>query len=319
MFQHETVLKREAIEGLKVRENGIYVDCTMGGAGHSMEIASRLNLQGLLLAIDQDDAALLHGETLLKPWADRVRIKKSNFRHLEQLITTDESMKEMGRKQVDGILFDLGVSSPQLDEAERGFSYQHNADLDMRMDRSQLLTAKELVNEWSEKEIAHILFQYGDEKFSRRIARNIVSARNEAPIQTTEELSELIKSSIPAATRRTGGHPAKRSFQAIRIAVNDELGAFKSALRQAMDCLTVGGRICVITFHSIEDRICKRLIAERMQTCKCPPGLPICACENTPTMKWISKKPILPSEEELRLNPRARSAKLRVAEKLKEE
>lgn len=319
MFHHETVLKQEAIDGLNIREEGVYVDCTMGGAGHSVEIASKLSGQGLLIAIDQDDVALAHGKQLLKPWEQHVRIKKSNFRHLKSLIESDETLQKTGRRKVDGILFDLGVSSPQLDEAERGFSYNSDAELDMRMDRSQPFTAKQLVNEWSEAEIAKILFEYGEEKFSRKIARNIVRARSQRPIETTGELSELIKEAIPAAARRTGPHPSKRSFQAIRIAVNDELGAFKDALRQAIDCLSVGGRISVITFHSLEDRICKQIIQEKMQGCTCPPDFPVCNCGREHTMRWISKKPILPSEKELQDNPRARSAKLRVAEKLKED
>jgi 16S rRNA (cytosine1402-N4)-methyltransferase len=223
---------------------------------------------------------------------------------------------EGGMPQVDGILFDLGVSSPQLDEAERGFSYNHDAPLDMRMDRDEPLTAHEIVNEWEERDIARILDRYGEEKFARNIARNIVKARTAAAIATTGELAELIKTSIPAATRRTGPHPAKRSFQALRIAVNDELGAEEEALEQAVRCLAPGGRASVITFHSLEDRICKTIFAKYVEKCTCPPDFPLCVCGNKGTLKLINRKPVLPSERELEDNPRARSAKLRVAEKL---
>jgi 16S rRNA (cytosine1402-N4)-methyltransferase len=223
---------------------------------------------------------------------------------------------QLGVTQVDGILFDLGVSSPQLDEAERGFSYHHTAELDMRMDPDSPLTAFEIVNEWSEEEIARILWEYGEEKFARRIARKIIEARRKQPITTTTQLADLIKEAIPAATRRTGPHPARRSFQAIRIAVNDELRAFQEALEQSLDILAIGGRICVITFHSLEDRICKKFFQEQSLACECPPHFPVCVCNRQPKLRIITRKPILPSEEEIENNPRSRSAKLRIAEKI---
>ncbi|MHA6484736.1 16S rRNA (cytosine(1402)-N(4))-methyltransferase RsmH [Paenibacillus sp. strain BS8-2] len=316
MFQHTTVLLEEAVDGLAIKPGGVYVDCTLGGAGHSELIASRLSEGGRLIAFDQDDLALSNARERLAPYMDKVTLVRSNFRYLEQELRGCGVKMEGGIPQVDGILFDLGVSSPQLDEAERGFSYNHDAPLDMRMDREESLTAHEIVNEWEEREISRILDRYGEEKFARNIARNIVKARSAAVISTTGELAELIKSSIPAATRRTGPHPAKRSFQALRIAVNDELGAEEEALEQAVRCLAPGGRASVITFHSLEDRICKTIFAKYVEKCTCPPDFPLCVCGNKGTLKLINRKPILPSERELEDNPRARSAKLRVSEKL---
>ncbi len=316
MFQHTTVLLEEAVDGLAIKPGGVYVDCTLGGAGHSELIASRLSEGGRLIAFDQDDLALSHARERLAPYMDKVTLVRSNFRYLEQELRGCGVRMEGGLPQVDGILFDLGVSSPQLDEAERGFSYNHDAPLDMRMDREEPLTAHEIVNEWEERDIARILDLYGEEKFARNIARNIVKARSAAAIATTGELAELIKTSIPAATRRTGPHPAKRSFQALRIAVNDELGAEEEALEQAVRCLAPGGRASVITFHSLEDRICKTIFAKYLEKCTCPPDFPLCVCGNKGTLKLINRKPVLPSERELEDNPRARSAKLRVAEKL---
>jgi 16S rRNA (cytosine1402-N4)-methyltransferase len=316
VFQHTTVLLEEAVDGLAIKPGGVYVDCTLGGAGHSELIASRLSEGGRLIAFDQDDLALSHARERLAPYMDKVTLVRSNFRYLEQELRGCGVRMEGGLPQVDGILFDLGVSSPQLDEAERGFSYNHDAPLDMRMDREEPLTAHEIVNEWEERDIARILDLYGEEKFARNIARNIVKARSAAAIATTGELAELIKTSIPAATRRTGPHPAKRSFQALRIAVNDELGAEEEALEQAVRCLAPGGRASVITFHSLEDRICKTIFAKYLEKCTCPPDFPLCVCGNKGTLKLINRKPVLPSERELEDNPRARSAKLRVAEKL---
>lgn len=316
MFQHTTVLLEEAVDGLAIKPDGIYVDCTLGGAGHSELIASRLGEGGRLIAFDQDDWALDNARVRLAPYMDKVTLVRSNFRELEQELRGCSVPMLDGVPQVDGILFDLGVSSPQLDEAERGFSYNHDAPLDMRMDREGDLTAYEIVNTWDERDISRILDRYGEEKFARSIARNIVKAREKAPIEKTGELAELIKLSIPAATRRTGGHPAKRSFQAFRIAVNDELGAEEEALEQAIRCLKPGGRVSVITFHSLEDRICKQMFAKFVEKCTCPTDFPLCVCGNEGTLKLINRKPIVPSEEELELNPRARSAKLRVAEKL---
>ena len=318
MFHHITVLKEEAVEGLRVRPDGIYVDCTLGGAGHSEAIASRLTPgQGRLIGLDQDDVALAHARERLKPYGEAVTLVKSNFRRLTAALLEAGVPQENGVPRVDGVLFDLGVSSPQLDEADRGFSYNHDSELDMRMDRGQSLTAKEIVNEWDEAEIADILRDYGEEKFARKIARQIVTAREKAPIEKTGELVELIKAGIPAAARRTGPHPAKRSFQAIRIAVNDELGAFREALVQAIDCVKPGGRIAVITFHSLEDRICKETFAKEVATCRCPPDFPVCVCgRGDGRLRLTPRKPILPSERELEANNRARSAKLRIAERL---
>ncbi|WP_223066361.1 16S rRNA (cytosine(1402)-N(4))-methyltransferase RsmH [Paenibacillus caui] len=317
MFHHITVLKEEATEGLHIKPDGIYVDCTLGGGGHSSVILSKLGPEGRLIAFDQDDWAHDNAKERLKEYADRLTLVKSNFRHLEEKLSEISFVPQHdGIPQVDGILFDLGVSSPQFDEGERGFSYNADAPLDMRMDRTSELTAREIVNEWPEKEIARILFKYGEEKFSRRIARVIAERRQQAPVETTGELVELIKEGIPAAARRTGGHPAKRSFQALRIAVNDELGAFEDTLHQAVRCLAPGGRVSVITFHSLEDRMCKQILAEYVEKCVCPPDLPMCACGAKGLLKLINRKPSLPSEEEIAFNPRARSAKLRVAEKL---
>ncbi|MFD2672322.1 16S rRNA (cytosine(1402)-N(4))-methyltransferase RsmH [Marinicrinis sediminis] len=316
MFHHITVLKEEAVTGLNIRPEGIYVDCTLGGAGHSESIASQLNKNGLLIGLDQDDTALTHASQRLAPYQDRIRLVKSNFRYLRQVLEEMEQVpKQDGVPAVQGILFDLGVSSPQLDEADRGFSYNHDAPLDMRMDQHAPLTAYRVVNEYDERKLADLIYKYGEEKFSRKIAKNIVKAREDKPIETTGELVELIKNSIPAAARRTGPHPAKRTFQAIRIEVNDELGAFAEALEAAIDCLAPGGRISVITFHSLEDRMCKQIFAKYNQGCTCPPDFPMCVCKKVEILKPIKRKPILPSDDELADNPRARSAKLRVAEK----
>jgi len=316
LFHHITVLKEEATEGLNIKQDGIYVDCTLGGGGHSSVIASKLGPGGRLIALDQDDWALDNAREKLAAYGDRVTLVKTNFRDLEQVLKDlDVPMKD-GIPQVDGILYDLGVSSPQFDEGERGFSYNHDAPLDMRMDQDAMLTAKEIVNEWPEEEIARILYRYGEEKFSRRIARVIVGKRAQSTIETTGELVELIKEGIPAAARRTGGHPAKRSFQALRIAVNDELGAFEEGLHQAVRCLAPGGRVSVITFHSLEDRICKQIFSSYLEKCTCPPDFPLCVCGGKGTLRLVNRKPLSPTETELAENSRARSAKLRVAEKL---
>lgn len=309
MFHHITVLREEAVNGLQIKPDGIYVDCTLGGAGHSSLIASLLSGKGRLICIDQDNTALEHAKQRLEAYQQQVTFVKSNFRYIKDILN------DLELERVDGFLYDLGVSSPQLDEAERGFSYNHDAPLDMRMDRHQSLTAYDLVNSWSEEELANIIYRYGEEKFSRRIARKIVEARAEQPVHTTHELVELIKSAIPAAARRQGPHPAKRTFQAIRIAVNDELQAFEDSLGQALQALGPGGRISVITFHSLEDRICKQFFQQQSQGCICPPDFPQCVCGQEPKLKVMTRKPILPSELELEQNPRARSAKLRIAEK----
>lgn len=309
-FQHVTVLREEAVAGLRIRPDGIYVDCTLGGAGHSSLIVSQLSEKGRLIAVDQDDWALENARERLAPWMDKVTLVKSNFRRLRDIV------QEQGLDGVDGVLFDLGVSSPQLDEEERGFSYNADAPLDMRMDRQAPLTAYDVVNKWEEEELARIIWEYGEEKFSRRISRQIVACRQKKPVETTGELVEIIKQAIPAAARRSGPHPAKRTFQAIRIAVNDELEAFREAVVAAVELLNPGGRVSVITFHSLEDRICKQVFQEYSKGCTCPPSFPICTCGHEATLKVITRKPILPSAEEVQENPRARSAKLRVAEKL---
>lgn len=319
MFHHVTVLKQEAVEGLQIKPDGIYIDCTVGGAGHSEEIASRLSDEGLLIGLDQDETALKHAEKRLSPFSSRVQLVKSNFRDLKDVLDQFElrTKDRPSLRGVDGILFDLGVSSPQLDERERGFSYNQDAKLDMRMDRSQPLTAKKIVNEWEESALVDILFRYGEEKFSRSIVKRIVEERNKHEIETTGQLAEIVKSAIPAKARRIGPHPAKRTFQAIRIAVNDELRALELALDTAISSLAPAGKIAVITFHSLEDRICKQSFAKWNQSCTCPPDFPVCVCGKVRLLKPVNRKPIVPSPEEIKANPRARSAKLRIAEKLK--
>ncbi|MHC5533539.1 16S rRNA (cytosine(1402)-N(4))-methyltransferase RsmH [Priestia megaterium] len=310
MFNHTTVLLKEAAEGLNIKPDGVYVDCTLGGAGHSEYIVKQLSEKGKLIAFDQDDVALANAKEKLAPYLDRVILIKSNFRYLK------EQLMEHGIEEVDGVLFDLGVSSPQLDTPERGFSFHHEAPLDMRMDQNSMFSAYNVVNEWPYEKLVKIFFQYGEEKFSKQIARKIEAYRESKPIETTLELVDLIKDGIPAPARRTGGHPAKRIFQAIRIAVNDELQVFEDAIEQAMDVIKKGGRVSVITFHSLEDRICKVAFKNASTVPQLPHGLPIIPEEFKPKMKVITRKPILPSEEEIEENKRARSAKLRIVEKL---
>ena len=310
MFEHTTVLLKETVEGLNIHPDGVYVDCTLGGAGHSELILSQLSKKGKLYAFDQDDTAIAHAKEKLAEHGDRITIIKSNFKYLQ------EELANLGVSKVDGVLYDLGVSSPQLDTPERGFSYHNDAPLDMRMDTGADISAYDVVNRWEYGELVKIFFRYGEEKFSKQIARKIEAAREVSPIETTGQLVELIKEAIPAPARRKGGHPAKRVFQAIRIAVNDELGVFEDSLHQAIDILNPNGRISVITFHSLEDRICKATFKKASETPNLPPGLPIIPDEYKPILKLINRKPILPSEEELEHNNRARSAKLRIAEKL---
>ncbi|WP_207694512.1 ribosomal RNA small subunit methyltransferase H [Enterococcus sp. DIV0212c] len=312
-FQHYTVLLKETVDGLHVKEDGIYVDCTLGGAGHSEYLLSQLGEQGHLYAFDQDQNALDFAAQRLKKYVDQgmVTFIKSNFRHLKQ------ELANQGIYHVDGILYDLGVSSPQLDEAERGFSYHQDAPLDMRMDQDAELSAYDVVNEYSYHDLVKIFFRYGEEKFSKQVAREIERVREKAPIETTGELVEIIKSAIPAPARRKGGHPAKRIFQAIRIAVNDELGVVEESLEQAIALLNKNGRISVITFHSLEDRIVKSMFKEYSSIQDLPPGLPMVPEEFQPELKVITRKPILPGETELAENNRSRSAKLRIAEKVK--
>ncbi|WP_413517657.1 16S rRNA (cytosine(1402)-N(4))-methyltransferase RsmH [Carnobacterium maltaromaticum] len=313
-FNHETVLLHETVDGLALKPDGVYVDCTLGGAGHSEYLLSQLSEEGHLYAFDQDERALENAKIRLAPFVEKgmVTFIKSNFRFIR------EELNQIGIFEVDGILYDLGVSSPQLDEAERGFSYHQDAPLDMRMDTQAPLTAKEIVNTWSYHELIRIFYRYGEEKFSKQIARKIEAAREVAPIETTGELVELIKEGIPAPARRKGGHPAKRVFQAIRIAVNDELSAVEDSLEAAISLIKVGGRVSVITFHSLEDRIVKSIFKEHSALPELPPGLPVMPTEFQPELKLVNRKPIIPTEEELEQNNRARSAKLRIAEKQKE-
>jgi 16S rRNA (cytosine1402-N4)-methyltransferase len=309
MFKHTTVLLHEAVDGLAVKSDGIYVDCTLGGAGHSKEIVKKLSPEGRLICFDQDMTAIEAAKENLKDHLAQVTFVHANFRSLKA------ELDRIGVPSVDGILYDLGVSSPQLDTPERGFSYNHDAPLDMRMDMSSALTAYDVVNSWSYGDLVRIFFRYGEEKFSKGIARKIEAAREQSPIRTTAELAELIKSGIPAAARRTGGHPAKRVFQAIRIAVNDELGAAEESLSDAITLLNPGGRISVITFHSLEDRLCKTIFKEASSLPDLPPNLPVIPEGMEPVLKLVTRKPIIPDEKEIEENKRARSAKLRIAEK----
>ncbi|MDT2827586.1 MAG: 16S rRNA (cytosine(1402)-N(4))-methyltransferase RsmH [Enterococcus viikkiensis] len=312
-FQHTTVLLHETVDGLAIKPSGVYVDCTLGGAGHSEYLLSQLGEAGHLYAFDQDQKAIDNAKIRLAKYVEQnqVTFVKANFREL----TTE--MNRLGVTEVDGILYDLGVSSPQLDEAERGFSYHQDAPLDMRMDQTAPLSAYQVVNEYSYHELVKIFFRYGEEKFSKQIARLIERKRADEPIKTTGELVDVIKEAIPAPARRKGGHPAKRVFQAIRIAVNDELGAIESSLEQAIELLALNGRVSVITFHSLEDRIVKTMYKEFSTPKDMPPGLPVVPEEFQPVLKLVNRKPIVPSDEELQDNNRARSAKLRIAEKVK--
>lgn len=312
MFNHTTVLLKETVDELNVRPDGIYVDCTLGGAGHSEYLVQQLNEDGRLICFDQDTTAIENAKVKLAPYIDRVTFIHSNFRNLKSELAL------IGITEVDGILYDLGVSSPQLDNAERGFSYHQDAPLDMRMDQTALLTAFDVINDWDYSELVRIFYRYGEEKFSKQVARKIEAAREIAPIETTGQLVELIKEGIPAAARRKGGHPAKRIFQAVRIAVNDELGVAEESLQQALEIINVGGRVSVITFHSLEDRLTKTIFKEVSSLPDLPPGLPIIPDHLQPKYKLVNRKPILPSDEELEVNNRSRSAKLRVIEKIKE-
>ena len=308
-FYHVSVLLEECLDGLNIKPDGIYVDGTLGGAGHSSRIAARLTT-GRLIGIDRDPVALKAAGERLKPWQDRVTLVHANFCEVRQVLD------DLGIEGVDGILLDLGVSSPQLDEAERGFSYMADAPLDMRMDGGAALSAHQVVNTWSQDELKRILYEYGEERYAPQIAAAICRRRAEKPIETTLELTDIIRSAMPAAALREKQHPAKRSFQAIRIAVNDELGAVETVMDTASSCLNPGGRLAIITFHSLEDRIVKNGMAKDAKGCTCPPNFPVCVCGNKPKVKLITRKPITSSDEELTANPRARSAKLRVCEKL---
>ena len=307
-FTHKPVLLGPCIEALRIHPDGIYVDGTLGRAGHSREIAQRLTT-GRLICIDRDQAAIEAARERLAPWLDRVTLVRSNFSELGDVL------RQAGVSGADGMLFDLGVSSPQLDDASRGFSYMQDAPLDMRMDTSAALSAYEVVNTWSQEELRRILFEYGEERYAPAIARAIVRAREAAPVETTLELVEIIKSAMPPAALREKQHPAKRSFQAIRIAVNGELDELPPMLDAAVRCLRPGGRLAVITFHSLEDRIVKQKLRDLATGCTCPPEFPVCVCGKKPKMTLVNRKPITASPEELEENPRSRSAKLRVAER----
>lgn len=307
-FAHTSVLLDETIEGLHIRPDGIYVDGTLGGGGHSGEIAGRL-MTGRLIGIDQDDAAIEAAKEHLEPWKERVVLVRNNYCNMPEVL------KEMGIDGVDGILLDLGVSSYQLDNAQRGFSYKYDTALDMRMDRRQTLTAQTILNEWPETEIYRVIRDYGEDKFARNIAKHIAAARQKKPIETTGELNEIIKAAIPAKMRAKGGHPSKRTFQAIRIACNRELEVLENSLDAFIGLLNPGGRICIITFHSLEDRIVKSAFRKNENPCTCPSEFPVCICGQKSRGKVIGRKPVLPSQEELERNSRSKSAKLRIFER----
>jgi len=309
-FKHVSVLLEECIENLNIKPDGIYVDGTLGGGGHASYICQHLSPEGTLIGIDRDQDALNAASERLKDYPCQKIFVQSNYSDIRNVL------EELELDGIDGALLDLGVSSFQLDNAERGFSYMHDAPLDMRMNQDDSFTAYDVVNEYDQKELTRIISKYGEEKWASRVATFIVNGRKDGPIETTGQLVELIKAAIPAKARREGPHPAKRTFQAIRIEVNDELGQLEHAIEEFCDVLNPEGRLCVISFHSLEDRIVKEIIAKRVNPCTCPKEFPVCVCGKTADIKKISKKPILPSAEELEVNPRSRSAKLRVCEKL---
>ena len=309
-FNHTSVLLNETIEGLKIKPDGIYVDGTLGGGGHSFEIAKRLNDNGRLIGIDQDEAAILAAGERLKDFGDKVTIVRSNYRNALSVL------HDLGIEKIDGMMLDLGVSSYQLDTQERGFSYRYDAPLDMRMDLRQTLTAKDIVNGYSETELFHIIRDYGEDRFAKNIAKHIVMARAKKPIETTGELNEIIRAAIPAKMRAEGGHPSKRTYQAIRIECNKELEVLKESLEELIGILNPGGRLCIITFHSLEDRIVKTAFKKAENPCTCPPSFPVCVCGKRSQGKVITGKPVLPCEAEMESNPRSKSAKLRLFEKI---
>lgn len=308
-FKHTSVLLEETIDNLHIKPNGIYVDGTLGGGGHSYQIASRLTGAGRLIGIDQDGDAIEAAGKRLEPFADRITLIRNNY------CNAREALKQIGIDKVDGIVLDLGVSSFQLDNVERGFSYKYDTALDMRMDTRQSLSAKEIVNEYSEMELFRVIKDYGEEQFAKNIAKHIVNARKDKPIETTGELNEIIKAAIPAKMRATGGHPSKKTFQAIRIECNRELEVLRDSLDDLIDMLNPEGRICIITFHSLEDRIVKSAFRKNENPCTCPPDFPVCICGQVSKGRVVSRKPILPSEEETEANKRSKSAKLRVFER----
>ena len=308
-FKHYSVLLEETIEGLRIKPQGTYVDGTLGGGGHAYHVCKQLET-GRFIGIDQDAAAIEAAGKRLEEFGDKVTIVRSNYCNMKEI------MKEQGITGVDGIVLDLGVSSYQLDTIERGFSYKYDTDLDMRMDQRQTLTAKDIVNNYSEKELFRVIRDYGEDQFAKNIAKHIVKNREEGPIETTFQLNEIIKAAIPAKMRATGGHPSKRTFQAIRIECNHELDVLRESLDGMIDYLNPGGRLCIITFHSLEDRIVKTAFRNKENPCTCPPEFPVCVCGAKSMGKVISRKPILPSKEELEVNSRSKSAKLRVFEKI---
>lgn len=307
-FNHYSVMLTETIENLNIRPDGIYLDGTLGGAGHALEVVKRLNEKGRFFGIDQDNAAIEAAKERLKPYEEKVTIIRSNFQN------SKEALKEYGITSVDGIVLDLGVSSYQLDTIERGFSYKYDTNLDMRMDQRQTVTAKDIVNKYSEADLYRIIRDYGEDQFAKNIAKHIVQAREKKEVETTGELNEIIKAAIPAKMRQNG-HPSKKTFQAIRIECNKELEVLKNSLDDFVDMLNPGGRLCIITFHSLEDRIVKSAFKLKENPCTCPPSFPVCVCNKKPFGRVITRKPILPSEEELNENSRSKSAKLRVFEK----
>lgn len=308
-FAHTSVLLKETIDGLHIRPDGIYVDGTLGGGGHAYEVCRRLSKNGRFVGIDQDEAAIDAAGRRLAEFEEQVDIVRSNYCEMTQV------MKKLGIQKVDGIVLDLGVSSYQLDEPERGFTYREDVPLDMRMDRRQPQTARDIVNEYSEMELYRMIRDYGEDKFAKNIAKHIVAARAAKPIETTLELSEIVKAAIPMKFRAVGGHPAKRTFQAIRIELNRELEVLKNSLDDMIELLNSGGRICIITFHSLEDRIVKNIFRTNENPCTCPSDFPVCVCGKKPKGRVVTRKPVLPSEEELLTNSRAKSAKLRIFEK----
>ena len=309
-FVHKSIMLEEVIESLAIKPNGIYVDGTLGGAGHSSEIVKRLGEDGRLIGIDQDGEAIEAATKRLKPYKDKVTIVRSNYAQMKEVL------RDLGIPKADGILLDLGVSSYQLDNAERGFTYREDVPLDMRMDQRQTKTAKDIVNDYSEMELYHIIRNYGEDKFAKNIAKHIVQARQKAPIETTGQLIEVIKAAIPKKVRATGGHPAKKTFQAIRIELNRELDVLRDSLDGMIDILDDGGRLCIITFHSLEDRIVKTIFRKNENPCTCPSDFPVCVCGKKSKGKVITRKPILPGETEMEENPRSKSAKLRIFERV---
>lgn len=312
-FHHKSVLLDEVIEGLQVKEDGIYADGTLGGGGHAFALCERLGEKGRFIGIDQDEDAIQAASHRLRKFGDKVTIIRNNYSAMPEV------MKELGISGVHGIMLDLGVSSYQLDTPERGFSYRMDAPLDMRMDNRRSLTARDVVNTYSERSLYQVIRRYGEDNFAKNIAKHICQAREEKEIETTGELSEIIKGAIPMKIQKQGGHPSKRTFQAIRIEVNNELGVLEQSLQDMIEMLEDKGRICIITFHSLEDRIVKNIFRENENPCTCPPDFPVCVCGKKPKGRVVTRKPILPSKQEQEENPRAKSAKLRIFERIREE